>query len=234
MNSFSLVIQLSAARINSEESFSVVFSLFEASEIDHFVARQDELAAMHKTLSEGSGRRAVTVHGLGGIGKTQLAITYIKAHRDDYSAIFWLNIKDEVSVQQSYSRVARRILQDHPSARQLPGFGDDSEPDEIVAAVRRWLDHPKNMQWLMVFDNYDNPKVPGNTDPGVVDIRNFLPEAHHGSVMVTTRSGKVSIGRRIKMGKLKDIRDSLQILSDASRREDVMNGELVEFLEIRR
>jgi hypothetical protein len=64
-----------------------------------------------------------------------------------------------------------------------------------VAAVKRWLEHAKNTQWLMVFDNYDNPKVPGNADPGAVDIRQFLPEAHHGSVIVTTRSLKVSIGR---------------------------------------
>jgi predicted ATPase len=62
---------------------------------------------MHQALNEGIGRRAVTLHGLGEIGKTQLAIAYSKAHRDDYSAIFWLNIKDEVSVKQSYSRLAK-------------------------------------------------------------------------------------------------------------------------------
>jgi hypothetical protein len=42
---------------------------------------------------------------------------------------------------------------------------------------KRWLDHPKNARWLMVFDNYDNPKVPGNVDHTAVDIRQFLPEA---------------------------------------------------------
>jgi tetratricopeptide (TPR) repeat protein len=104
-------IIVSPARANFEESFSVIFSLPEASETYHFVARQEELAAMHKTLSEGTGRRAITLHGLGGIGKTQLAIAYAKAHHSDYSAIFWLNIKDKVSVKQSYSRLARRILQ---------------------------------------------------------------------------------------------------------------------------
>ncbi|KAH8723188.1 hypothetical protein GQ44DRAFT_741145 [Phaeosphaeriaceae sp. PMI808] len=147
----------------------------------------------------------------------------IMAHQDNYSAIFWLNIKDEVSVKQSYSRLARRILQDCPSASQLGVFTDDKKQDEVVAAVKRWLEHAKNTQWLMVFDNYDNPKVPGNADPGAVDIQQFLPEAHHGSVIVTTRSSKVSIGYCIKVGKLEDVRDSLQILSDASHREGVIN-----------
>jgi len=221
---------LSSARISSDESFSVVFSLSEVSETEHFVARQEELNAMHKALSEGSGRRAVTLHGLGGIGKTQLAIAYATAHGGDYSAVFWLNIKDEDSVKQSYSRIARRILQEHPSASRLSAIMDDSKLDEIVAAVKRWLEHAKNTRWLMVFDNYDIPKVPGNADPGVVDIRQFLPEAHHGSVIVTTRSSKVSIGHRMKVGKLEDVRDSLQILSDGSHREGVMDGELFEFL----
>jgi ATP/maltotriose-dependent transcriptional regulator MalT len=108
-----------------------------ASETDHFVARQAELAAMHKALSKATGRRAVTLHGLGGIGKTQLAIAYTKAHHNDYLAIFWLNIKNEVSVKQSYSRLARRILQDHPSAGQLSGITGESKSDEVVAAVKR-------------------------------------------------------------------------------------------------
>lgn len=204
----------------------MVLSLPEASETDHFVARQAELATMRRMLSENIGRQAVTLHGLGGIGKTQLAIAYTKAHRDDYSAIFWMNIKDEVSVKQSYSRLARRILQEHPSASQLGTITDESKPDEVVGAVKRWLEYAKNTRWLMVFDNYDNPKVPGNVDPGLVDIRQFLPEVHHGSVIVTTRSSKVSIGRRMKVGKLEDIRDSLQILSNVSHREGVINSEL--------
>lgn len=202
----------------------------EASETNHFVARQQELTIMHKALSDGAGRQAVTLHGLGGIGKTQLAIAYINAHRDHYSGIFWLNIKDEVSVKQSYSRLARRILQDCPSASQLGVFADDKKPDDVVTAVKRWLEHAKNTRWLMVFDNYDNPKVPGNTNPSVVDIQKFLPETHHGSVIVTTRSSRVSIGRRVKVGKLEDVRDGLQILSDASHREGVMDGEWFEFL----
>jgi ATP/maltotriose-dependent transcriptional regulator MalT len=225
---------LLTARINSKESFSIVLSLSEVSETEHFVAREEELAEMHKALSEGSGRRAVTLHGLGGIGKTQLAIAYAKAHRGDYSAVLWLNIKDGVSVKQSYARIARRILQEHPSTSKLGAITDDSRPEEVIAAVKRWLEHAKNMRWLMVLDNYDNPKVASNTDPSAVDIRQFLPEADHGSIIVTTRSAKVSIGHRRKVGKLKDVRDSLQILSDSSHRKSAINGELFIFLQMQR
>jgi hypothetical protein len=88
-------------------------------------------------------------------------------------------------------------------------FIDDKKQDEVVVAVKQWLEHAKNTRWLMVFDNYNNPKVPGNADPRVVDIQEFLPEAHHSSVIITTRSLIVSIGRRMKVGKLEDIWDGL-------------------------
>lgn len=76
----------------------------------------------------------------------------------------------------------------------------------------------------MVFDNYDNPKVAGNTDDAAIDIRRFLPEVDHGSIIITTRSSKVNVGHRIKIEKLTDVRDSLQILSDTSHRDGVLDG----------
>ena len=77
-----------------------------------------------------------------------------------------------------------------------------------------------------MLDNYDNPKVSGNTDHAAIDVRRFLPIAYHGSVIITTRSSKVNIGHRIKVDKLKDVYDSLQILSDTSHRNGVMDGKL--------
>lgn len=76
----------------------------------------------------------------------------------------------------------------------------------------------------------ENHKVPGNADPSVVDILQFLPEAHHGFEIVTTRSSKVHIGRRVKVGKLEGVRDSLRTLSGASHREGVKDDEWFEFL----
>lgn len=130
-------------------------------------------------------------------------------------------------MKQSYRRIARRILQQHPSASQLSEITDGSELDEVVTAVKRWLDHPKNTRWLMVFDNYDNPKIPGNVDHAAVDIRRFLPETYHGSIIITTRSSKVTVGRCIRVGRLEDVRDSLQILSDTSRRAGVRDGKFI-------
>jgi hypothetical protein len=215
-----------AARINSIENFFIPFSLTEVSDTEHFVARQEELVEIHKALGGNSGRRIVVLHGLGGIGKTQLAVAYAKLHRADYSAIFWLNVKDENSLKYSFSRIARQIFKEPLSAGRPSIVPEDSSLNDVdvVDAVKRWLDHPTNSQWLIVFDNYDNPKVAGNTDKAAVDIRRFLPETYHGSVIITTRSLKVNIGHRIQIEKLQDVRDSLQILSDTSHRDGIMDS----------
>ncbi|KAH7370786.1 putative vegetative incompatibility protein HET-E-1 [Rhexocercosporidium sp. MPI-PUGE-AT-0058] len=101
---------------HKREDFSVTFSLSDANDVEHFVAREDELSRIHTALRSDGSRRAVVLQGLGGIGKTQLSIAYAKRHKDDYSAIFWLNIKDKDSVKQSFAKLAKQISREHPRA----------------------------------------------------------------------------------------------------------------------
>jgi ATP/maltotriose-dependent transcriptional regulator MalT len=206
------------------EDFSVAFSLSNISDIEHFVAREEELAEIHRKLSGDGSRRTVVLHGLGGIGKTQLSITYAKRHRDSYSAIFWLNIKDEDSLKQSFAKAARQISREHLSASRISNMETNANIDDLVDAVKAWLSLPKNTRWLLIFDNYDNPKLSRNTDPAAVDIRRFLPESYQGSIIITTRSSQVEIGHLIRIRKLENICDSLKILSDASRREGLIDS----------
>ena len=212
------------------EDFSVAFGLSDVPEVEHFVAREDELAEMHGTLRGNGSRRTVVLHGLGGIGKTQLTIAYAKQHKDNYSAVFWLNIKDEDSLKRSFSKAAKQILREHPSVSRLSSVDIKENFDEVIDAVKAWLSLPNNTRWLMIYDNYDNPKLPSNTDPAAVDIRNYLPESYHGSVIITTRSSEVKIGHPIRIKKLEDMRDSVKILLNASRRKELIDGK--DFLDL--
>lgn len=201
----------------------MAFSLVNITDVENFVAREAELAEMHARLSSDGSRRTVVLHGLGGIGKTQLSVTYAKRHKESYSAIFWLNIKDEDTLKQSFTRIARQVSREHPSAC-LSNGNTNENLDEIVNIVKEWLSLPGNTRWLMIYDNYDNPKLLGVTDPAAVDIREFLPESYQGSVIITTRSSQVGIGHSIQIRKLRDVDDSLKILSNASRREGLTSG----------
>ena len=190
---------------------------------------------MRKTLRSDGSRRVVILHGLGGIGKTQLAVTYAKRYRDEYSAILWFNIKDETSIQQSFTKVARRILQQHPNASRLSTLDLQQDYKKVAEAVQAWLSLPGNTRWLLVYDNYDTPKLGDGTDNEGIDIGRFLPEAYQGSIIVTTRSSQVHLGRRVRIQKLKSIYDSLEILATTSGRDclitDVNAKKLVEELD---
>jgi ATP/maltotriose-dependent transcriptional regulator MalT len=83
------------------------------------VAREEELTEIHRMLRGDGSRRTVVLHGLGVVGKTQLTIAYAKRHKDNYSAVFWLNIKDEDSLRESFAKAAKQIMRAHPSASQL-------------------------------------------------------------------------------------------------------------------
>jgi hypothetical protein len=188
------------------------------------VARKTELAEIHKALSGDGSRRVVVLHGLGGIGKTQLSAAYAKRHKDSYSAIFWLNIKDEDSLKQSFVKVAKQISREHFAALRLSNVDTNENLDEIVDAVKAWLSLLNNTRWLMIYDNYDNPKLPGKTNPAAVDVRRYLPESYQGSIIITTRSSQLRIGQPIPIRKLGDVYDSVQILSNVSKREGLRSG----------
>lgn len=115
------------------------------------------------------------------------------------------------------------MLKYHPTTSLLTGV-DFDDLDQVVYAVKAWLDLQKNTRWLMVYDNYDNPKTPSNLDRSAVDIRQFLPQFDQGSIVITTRSSRVSQGRRVHVQKLLDVQEGLEILSNMSGRKDIAKG----------
>ncbi|KIM98279.1 hypothetical protein OIDMADRAFT_167110 [Oidiodendron maius Zn] len=209
--------------------FAVGINLASFPEAVQFVAREKELSKMHELLHGHSNRICVILYGLGGIGKTQLSIEYIRRHKEKYTAIFWLNANDQDSLRLSFRDIAQQVLKYHPSASLLAGI-DLDDLDQVVYAVKAWLDLQKNMRWLMIYDNYDNPKTPGNLDRSAVDIRQFLPQSDQGSVIITTRSSRVSQGHRVHVQKLLDVKEGLEILSNTSGRKGIAE-ELVKELD---
>ena len=88
------------------EQFAVGLNLASFPEATQFVAREKELSKMHELLHGHSNRTCVVLYGLGGIGKTQLAIEYIRRHKEKYTAIFWSNANDQDSLKLSFRDVA--------------------------------------------------------------------------------------------------------------------------------
>lgn len=156
----------------------------------------------------GLSRKALVLGGMGGIGKTQLAITYAKRHRTCYTSIFWLNATSEVSLKTSLRNVAYRALP--------PETVNKLNDEQIYIYVSNWLSEHENTRWLLIFDNYD--------DPDQYQLQKYYPFVAHGSVIVTTRQpGRVN-GEKVRVRSMSKEDESLRILATRSRRGNVESG----------
>lgn len=215
-----LHIDFFSAPSKLHKNFSISFSLSGVPEIQNFVGRGSELSQLNETFQGNESlRRTVLLQGLGGIGKTQLAVTFVKKQRDNFSAVFWMNGKNEDTLKQSFADVAKQIYEEHPSSTLLKIAAESKDSDQVVEAVKQWLSVKDNTKWIMVFDNIDNPKLPGTDDPQAYDIKSYFPRADQGFILITTRSTRLKIGKVIPLKKLQDTRESIEILANMSDRQ---------------
>ncbi len=203
------------------EQYQLVFSLAAAPEIDYFVGRTSSLSSIESVLLPftAAERKIVFLHGLGGIGKSQLAVEYAKKHRRDYTAVLWLNAKTEDTLKRSFAAYARRLPKGFLSQELLDGPQDEKALSTIIREMKSWLGLPGNDRWLLIYDNVDNPKLPDNKRPNAYDVRLYFPEAHQGSILVTTRWKTLRIGHPIEVAKLSEDEDSISLLEQTSGRD---------------
>lgn len=132
----------------------------------HFADPTGKLPALHDLLAqnERAALTATTVQGMGGVGKTQLALRYSHAFRDEYDGVWWFRAEENASLQED----ALELCRDLEIERR-----DNEEPSRSVA---RWL--KAQPRWLLVYDNVEDPKA----------VAAKLPEAGGHHVLFTSRN----------------------------------------------
>lgn len=157
---------------------------------EKFVDRPSDRAALEKYLlpqqTDAQRRKIFVLQGLGGIGKTQLAVDFARRHKDAFSAVFWLDGRSEDQVRQSFAKYADRIPELYRANGSASGPYSKDDLDAAVANVMEWLAQPDNTQWLLIFDNVDQEYEQGRAT-GAYDIQQYVAPADHGSVLITTR-----------------------------------------------
>lgn len=153
------------------------FDLPEA-ENRRFVGRDDVFEKLQSLLEnrEGSSCKRVAFTGLGGMGKTQVALKYCyRNYPNKYQYVFWITADSEVAIYAGFAKVARIL--------NLP-VTDTSKPEIVITAVIQWFQTAQK-RWLLVFDNVDDEQLSGSGQPGL--ILKYFPKVGDGDIIVTTR-----------------------------------------------
>src|SRR5579862_3173705 len=100
-----------------------------------------------------SERKVYVLCGLGGMGKTQLAIEYARCHKTSYTSIFWLDGKSEQTLVQSVLSIACRLPKGQIPNLNVQEIKGIEESRERAQAVLQWFALEGNNKWLLIFDN---------------------------------------------------------------------------------
>ena len=140
-----------------------------------FVGREDEMRDLNRMLTPGSGA-LVGVHaaviGMGGVGKTQLAVEYAHRYGRLYQGgVFWLNFAGE---EDPINEVARC---GGPEGMDIPGWNEMKAPEQASRVQKTWEEAERAS--LLIFDNAEDPAA----------VEKWRPKSGHCSVLITCRRG---------------------------------------------
>lgn len=98
-----------------DDSFRIAFSLKGIPVMDKFVGRDIELARLVELMipysTKNMHRKMCLLHGIGGVGKSQLAAEFARKHQNNFSAIFWIAGSTSEKLRRSIAAVAQRLPQ---------------------------------------------------------------------------------------------------------------------------
>jgi len=179
----------------------------------HFTGRDELLEQLMQLFSPLPSEPATSIHqaaltqahaikGLGGVGKTQIAVEYAyHAHeRRRYTHTIWVNAASEEALLSSFFTLAD----------YLPTIASSGEVDQrqIVTEIIRWLETCAD-PWLLIFDNADDLSY----------LPSYLPSRGNGNILFTTRAGAVGmLASSIEVDCL-SVKEAILLLLRRSQRE---------------
>jgi hypothetical protein len=154
----------------------------------HFTGREKEVAFLKDALSKVEGRElsCCAIHGMPGVGKSQLVLHYAKLSFDlgRYSYVFWISATNVDKLNHGLSKILDIV--GHPD-RCL------QEQSAKLMSARLWLEERQECDWLLIFDNVDSSTLDF--------LRTYLPRRNaRGNILFTTRRADMAETLMTMMG----------------------------------
>jgi tetratricopeptide (TPR) repeat protein len=119
----------------------------------------------------------VALFGLGGVGKSQLAIEYTyRVRESSHLSVFWVHSGTQARFKEGYQRIAGLVKMD----------GWDNPRLDTLQLVYDWLCKRENGKWAMVIDNADDDTV--FFDRTTKAFSEYIPQSENGRILITSRN----------------------------------------------
>jgi tetratricopeptide (TPR) repeat protein len=147
-----------------------------------FVGRQSELRHLEDNLSLPDGPRKIAIAGLGGVGKTQIALelAYRTRDRDPDCSIFWIPCTSYEAVEHTCLTIAEML------GIKVKNLGEAKQQLDTYFSQAA-------TKWLLIFDNADDTHMWNKGTETNPPLREFLPSSKDGHVVFTTRNRELAV-----------------------------------------
>ena len=163
-----------------------------------FTGREETLLRLHKALNADNARTPIQIQaisGLGGIGKTELALEYAYRYSDEYRFILWIQAETRDALILDLVAIAKIV---NSPEKELQA------QCQAIKAVRDWLD--QHTDWLLIIDNIEEFSL----------LREFVPFKRRGHIILTTCSQSTGpFVQRIDLQKMEPVEGALFLLRRA-------------------
>jgi tetratricopeptide (TPR) repeat protein len=194
----------------------------------YFTGRSDSLQAIeeHFLQRHPHGPQTVVLSGLGGIGKTQIALHYFECHKDSYSSALFVQCNSEQEAIAAYIRFAGFVVDEELRATPTSNYDEvakrlgfsgllTKQPGQlmneahrrVVKAVGLWLGRQQG-KFLVILDNADYPRD--------INLTNLIPHHSNGDIIITTRdAGAMAFGTLLEIDEMSE-EEAVTLLGQAS------------------